>query len=271
MIATAFADLGFDVDIGPLFQTPEEAARDAIENDVHVVGISSQAAGHKTLVPQLVEQLAKQGARDVVVVVGGVDPGRRLRVPEGRGRERGVRPGEQHPAGRVGDPRTGARTPTGGVSSPDRIRSELADFGARRRGAGRRPTRPWRGRSRSWSRAAPTTATKRTRCSMRCCLRPARRSASGSAARRARGSRRSSRRWACNVVDAGDRIAVLAVDPSSTRSGGSILGDKTRMEQLARRVARVHPAVAVGRNPRRCRASYARGDARVRGRRRSTS
>ena len=53
MIATAFADLGFDVDIGPLFQTPEEAARDAIENDVHVVGISSQAAGHKTLVPQL--------------------------------------------------------------------------------------------------------------------------------------------------------------------------------------------------------------------------
>ena len=74
VIATAFADLGFDVDIGPLFQTPEEAARDAIENDVHVVGVSSQAAGHKTLVPQLVEQLRSQGARDVVVVVGGVVP-----------------------------------------------------------------------------------------------------------------------------------------------------------------------------------------------------
>jgi methylmalonyl-CoA mutase len=74
VIATAFADLGFDVDIGPLFQTPEEAARDAIENDVHVVGVSSQAAGHKTLVPQLVEQLRAQGARDVVVVVGGVVP-----------------------------------------------------------------------------------------------------------------------------------------------------------------------------------------------------
>jgi methylmalonyl-CoA mutase len=74
VIATAFADLGFDVDIGPLFQTPEEAARDAIENDVHVVGVSSQAAGHRTLVPQLVEQLAAQGARDVVVVVGGVVP-----------------------------------------------------------------------------------------------------------------------------------------------------------------------------------------------------
>jgi methylmalonyl-CoA mutase len=74
VIATGFADLGFDVDIGPLFQTPEEAARDAVENDVHVVGVSSQAAGHKTLVPQLVEQLRAQGARDVIVVVGGVIP-----------------------------------------------------------------------------------------------------------------------------------------------------------------------------------------------------
>ena len=74
VIASAFADLGFDVDIGPLFQTPEEAARDAVENDVHVVGVSSQAAGHMTLVPQLVEALKAQGARDVVVVVGGVIP-----------------------------------------------------------------------------------------------------------------------------------------------------------------------------------------------------
>jgi methylmalonyl-CoA mutase len=74
VIATAFADLGFDVDIGPLFQTPEEAANEAIENDVHVVGVSSQAAGHKTLVPQLIEALRAQGARDVLVVVGGVIP-----------------------------------------------------------------------------------------------------------------------------------------------------------------------------------------------------
>ena len=73
-IATAFADIGFDVDIGPLFQTPEEAALQAIENDVHVVGISSQAAAHKTLVPQLIEALKQQGAGDVVVVVGGVVP-----------------------------------------------------------------------------------------------------------------------------------------------------------------------------------------------------
>ena len=74
VIATAFADLGFDVDIGPLFQTPQEAARAAIENDVHVIGVSSQAAGHKTLVPQLIEELAKQGGQDVMVVVGGVIP-----------------------------------------------------------------------------------------------------------------------------------------------------------------------------------------------------
>jgi len=74
VIATAFADLGFDVDIGPLFQTPAEAARAAIENDVHVIGVSSQAAGHKTLVPQLIEELAKQGGDDVMVVVGGVVP-----------------------------------------------------------------------------------------------------------------------------------------------------------------------------------------------------
>jgi methylmalonyl-CoA mutase len=74
VIATAFADLGFDVDVGPLFQTPFEAARQAIENDVHVVGVSSQAAGHKTLVPQLVDELRAQGASDILVVVGGVVP-----------------------------------------------------------------------------------------------------------------------------------------------------------------------------------------------------
>jgi methylmalonyl-CoA mutase len=74
VIATAFADLGFDVDIGPLFQTPDEVAKDAIEADVHVVGISSQAAGHMTLVPELIAALKKQGAEDILVVCGGVIP-----------------------------------------------------------------------------------------------------------------------------------------------------------------------------------------------------
>jgi methylmalonyl-CoA mutase len=74
IIATAFADIGFDVDIGPLFQTPEEAARQAIENDVHVIGVSSQAAGHRTLVPHLVTALRAAGADDILVICGGVIP-----------------------------------------------------------------------------------------------------------------------------------------------------------------------------------------------------
>ncbi|MEM9561198.1 MAG: methylmalonyl-CoA mutase [Actinomycetota bacterium] len=74
VIATSFADLGFDVDVGPLFQTPAEAARDAVDNDVHIVGVSSQAAGHKTLVPELIQELRALGAGHVVVVCGGVIP-----------------------------------------------------------------------------------------------------------------------------------------------------------------------------------------------------
>jgi methylmalonyl-CoA mutase len=74
VIATAFADIGFDVDVGPLFQTPEEAAQDAVDNDVHVIGISSQAAGHKTLAPKLVEALREAGAEDIIVICGGVIP-----------------------------------------------------------------------------------------------------------------------------------------------------------------------------------------------------
>ena len=74
VIATAFADLGFDVDIGPLFQTPAEAARQAVENDVHIIGASSLAAGHLTLVPQLRDELAKLGREDIMIVVGGVVP-----------------------------------------------------------------------------------------------------------------------------------------------------------------------------------------------------
>jgi methylmalonyl-CoA mutase len=74
VIASAFADAGFDVDMGPLFQTPAEAAQQAMENDVHVVGVSSLAAGHKTLVPKLIEELKKLGGEDILVVVGGVVP-----------------------------------------------------------------------------------------------------------------------------------------------------------------------------------------------------
>ena len=74
VVATGYADIGFDVDIGPLFQTPAEAARQAVENDVHVLGVSSLAAGHKTLVPQVIEELKKLGREDIMVIVGGVIP-----------------------------------------------------------------------------------------------------------------------------------------------------------------------------------------------------
>ncbi|MBN2233819.1 MAG: cobalamin-dependent protein, partial [Opitutales bacterium] len=74
VVATAYADMGFDVDIGPLFQTPEETARQAVENDCHVVAMSSLAAGHKTLLPQLVGELAKLDREDIVVICGGVIP-----------------------------------------------------------------------------------------------------------------------------------------------------------------------------------------------------
>jgi len=74
VVATAYADLGFDVDISPMFQTPAEAARMAIENDVHLVGVSSLAAGHKSLIPQLIEELEKEGGEDIRVIAGGVIP-----------------------------------------------------------------------------------------------------------------------------------------------------------------------------------------------------
>jgi methylmalonyl-CoA mutase len=93
VIATSFADIGFDVDIGPLFQTPEEAAAQAIENDVHVVGISSLAGGHKTLIPELVDSLKKQGREDIMVVAGGVIPQRDYHYLTSRGVSRVFGPG----------------------------------------------------------------------------------------------------------------------------------------------------------------------------------
>ena len=74
IVATSFADLGFDVDISPLFQTPEEVAKQAIENDVHILGVSTQAAAHKTLVPMLIEALKEQNAENILIVCGGIIP-----------------------------------------------------------------------------------------------------------------------------------------------------------------------------------------------------
>ena len=74
VVATGYADIGFDVDIGPLFQTPAEAARQAVENDVHILGVSSLAGGHKTLIPGVIKELEKQGREDIMVIAGGVIP-----------------------------------------------------------------------------------------------------------------------------------------------------------------------------------------------------
>jgi methylmalonyl-CoA mutase len=97
VIATAFADLGFDVDVGTLFQTPEEVARQAVENDVHVVGVSTQSGGHKTLVPELVKELRKLGAGEIVVTVGGIVPARDYAFLEGAGVKAVFGPGTQIP------------------------------------------------------------------------------------------------------------------------------------------------------------------------------
>jgi methylmalonyl-CoA mutase len=97
VIATAFADLGFDVDVGTLFQTPEEVARQAVENDVHVIGISTQSGGHKTLVPQLIEDLKKQGAGDIAVTVGGIIPSKDYKMLESAGVKAIFGPGTQIP------------------------------------------------------------------------------------------------------------------------------------------------------------------------------
>jgi methylmalonyl-CoA mutase len=97
VIATAFADLGFDVDVGTLFQTPEEVARQAVENDVHVIGISTQSGGHKTLVPALIEELEKMGAGDIVVTVGGIIPSKDYKMLEAAGVKAIFGPGTQIP------------------------------------------------------------------------------------------------------------------------------------------------------------------------------
>ena len=108
VIATAFADLGFDVDVGPLFQTPREAARMAAENDVHVLGVSSLAGGHTTLVPEVIAELKKLGRQDILVVVGGVIPPQDYGFVPG-GRDRCIRPRNGDSGVRAEDPQRADR------------------------------------------------------------------------------------------------------------------------------------------------------------------
>ena len=109
VIVTAFADMGFDVDVGPLFSTPEEVAQQAVDADVHIVGVSSLAAGHLTLVPALKQALAELGRADIMIVVGGVIPPDDVPTLQGDGRRRGVPARHRHRRVRARPARHGCR------------------------------------------------------------------------------------------------------------------------------------------------------------------
>ena len=233
VIATAFADLGFDVDVGPLFQTPEEAARQAIDNDVHVVGVSSQAAGHKTLVPELVKALAAQGAPQIAVVVGGIIPPRDYAFL----RESGV--------AAVFGPGTAVPKAAREVCCAERWAERAVDERERRE------IRSARGLGDAIARAGDRRAIARTitllestradRAERGQQILDALVSDTGGALRvgitgpPGVGKSTFIESLGLHLLDAGHRVAVLAVDPSSPVTRGSILGDKTRMERLAQR------------------------------------
>ena len=237
VIATAFADLGFDVDVGPLFQTPEEVARQAVEADVHVVGVSTLAAGHLTLVPQLKAALHELDRDDVLVVVGGVIPpqdfdalreaGAAAIFPSGTViadaavelldelRPRGLG-GEQtkRPARRRSRPCRSTSTPTRPASSPP-------------------IARPSAGPSRSSSRRAGTTRRQAQELLARLLPKAGGAHRIGITGVPGAGKSTFVDALGSELTASGNRVAVLAVDPSSTRTGGSILGDKTRMARLS--------------------------------------
>ena len=234
VIATAFADLGFDVDVGPLFQTPAEVARQAVEADVHIVGVSSLAAGHLTLVPALRAELAAPGRDDILVVVGGVIPPDDFEEPArgGRGRHLPARhviaDAAARPAGELREARAVAMR-----------RRRPTSKGSRR--APRRPARPGDhpggvhqarppGAGPAAARRLPHAGGPRTRV--------------GVTGVPGVGKSTFIDTLGAHLTGAGHRVAVLAVDPSSTRSGGSILGDKTRMARLA-----VDPAAFIRPSP----------------------
>ena len=168
VIVTAFADMGFDVDVGPLFSTPEEVAQQAVDADVHIVGVNSLAAGHLTLVPALKEALAELGAEDVMIVVGGVIPPDDVPTLQGDGRRRGVparhrdRRGRARPAREAVRP---ARPPPRWLSSSRQLTGG-ADVAALVEGVrARQARRGLAGDHAGRVRRAPTTGRRRASCS----------------------------------------------------------------------------------------------------------
>ncbi len=236
VIATSFADLGFDVDVGPLFQTPEEAAQQAVDNDVHVIGVSSQAAGHKTLVPQLIEALAKLNASDIAVIVGGIIPPQDYDFLREAGVSAIFGPGTPVPeaAAEVLEvlkaPRdlmaVDSRAP---AASKAQAVAEPADVARAIRAGDRR------------AMARAITKLESTRDADYAEGQAILEEMIGDAGDAIRvgitgppgvGKSTFIEALGLHLVEQGKRVAVLAVDPSSPVTGGSILGDKTRMERL---------------------------------------
>ena len=272
VIATAFADLGFDVDVGTLFQTPEEVARQAVENDVHVIGVSTQSGGHKTLVPQLIKELERLGADDIVVTVGGIIPSRDYRFLEQAGVKAIFGPGTQIPEG--GAPRAGAHPPGQRRSHRRGHRRLNADHVSRSIARSLPPletvaSASWQSAVKRASPSAPQRAGAAPSVeSLAAGVRAGNRRALAKAITLVESTRADHQQAAQRLLELllpdtgraarvgvsgvpgvgkstfieafglyliglGKRVAVLAVDPSSARSGGSILGDKTRMPRLS--------------------------------------
>ena len=223
VIATAFADLGFDVDVGPLFQTPEEVARQAVEADVHVVGVSTLAAGHLTLVPQLKAALHDLGRDDVLIVVGGVHPAAGLRPPPG-GRGGGDLPaghGHRRRRRRAARPAAPLTVPV----EPDLDEYEAGVLAADRTSLGRAITLV--------ESTRPDHQEQAQELLRRLLPRAGGSHRIGITGVPGAGKSTFIDALGSDLTASGNRVAVLAVDPSSSRTGGSILGDKTRMARLA--------------------------------------
>ena len=235
MIATAFADLGFDVDVGTLFQTPEEVARQAVENDVHVIGVSTQSGGHKTLVPQLVQEL-RAARRAATSSSRSAASSRRkdYAMLEQAGVKAIFGPGTHVPkAARrvlelVNQSLQGGRPGTAAVGALTGDRRAACGRRARRRSA----------RARQGDHAGREHAGRITKSAAQRLLEQLLPD-TGQAARvgitgvPGVGKSTFIEAFGLYLIGRGKRVAVLAVDPSSARSGGSILGDKTRMARLS--------------------------------------
>ena len=242
VVVTAFADLGFDVDVGPLFSTPEEVAQQAVDSDVHIVGVSSLAAGHLALLPALKRALADLGRDDIMVVIGGVIPPDDVATPARDGRGRGVparhgdrrvrpRPGREAPrdaralSARCHAPSTSTRCSTG-IRAGDRATVSraitLVESGNDEHRAAAREL---------------LTALEPRPTSIRV----------GISGVPGVGKSTFVESLGTHLTAQGHRVGVLAVDPSSQRTGGSVLGDKTRMPRLsADRAAYIRPSPTAG-------------------------